>query len=254
MRFENQVVLITGGASGIGRETSRRFAEEGANVLVVDKDENLGIKAVEEIIGSKYCLNNRLTFVRADVSKDQDVLCLAQKVKERYGVVDVLVNNAGVNLNEDGILEHSMKEFEETFQINLFGYIRCIRAFLSGMIYKKRGVIVNIASTMGLRGAEHSIAYTLTKGSVITLTQSLALAHAKDNVRVNAVAPGLIKTPATEGWISKQKNPAEAKGIPLGRVGLPRDVAEAILFLSSIESAYITGVVLLVDGGLTLGE
>lgn len=254
MRFVNQVVLITGGASGIGRETAHCFVNEGASVLIVDKNENLGTKAVKEMASEGYYRNGRSEFIRADISKDEDVSRLAQSVKEKYGVIDVLVNNAGINFNEGSILEHSMEEYEKTFQVNLFGYIRCIKAFISGMVDRKKGVIVNVASTMGLRGAGNSLAYTLTKGSIITLTQSLAITYAKDNIRVNAVAPGLIKTPATEDWIKKQRDPAKAKGIPLGRVGLPRDVAEAILFLSSTESSYITGAILPVDGGLTLGE
>jgi len=248
--FVNKVVVVTGGASGIGEKIALDFADEGAKVVVADKD---FVKA-ETVVNSIREKNKEAIFVVIDVASEEAVEFLVSETKKYFGWADILVNNAGVNLKEGTVLDHKVEEFDRTLAINIRGYFLCAKGFIPGMIRKGKGVIVNIASTMGLRGAKKFVAYSISKGSVITLTQCLAMDHAADNIRVNVVAPGLIETPATEDWIRQQKDPAKVKGIPLGRTGTSKEVAEVVLFLSSEKAAYITGAVLVVDGGLSLGE
>lgn len=250
-KFNNKNVLVSGGAAGIGKGIVQAFALEGATVYFADINSEMGINTKKDI--TSFTGNKKIEFIRTDFSCQQDIDNLIEQVLGKAGFIDVLVNNVGVNLRSGNILEHSNEELSNTFKINLYSYIYCIQGFLPAMIKRKQGSIVNVSSTMGL-GAKGFTAYSVSKGSIITLTKALALDHATDNIRVNAVAPGLIATPSTGAWINQQENAAEMKGIPLNRVGRPDDIANAVIFLASEQASYITGHVLIVDGGLSVGE
>ena len=249
--FNNKIVVITGGASGIGKGIVNAFAKNGAKIFFADINEQLGLITQEEIILATG--NHQIEYVKADLSNKVDVRNLVNYILGKEGFIDVLINNAGVNLRSGSILEHDSADFERTFRINVLSDILMIQGFLPSMIKRKKGAIINISSTMSY-GAEGVSAYATSKGSINTLTKSLALDHARDGIRINAVAPGLISTPATEKWISEQEDPAKAKGVPMGTVGTPEDIANAVLFLASDKAAYITGHILVVDGGLSVGE
>ena len=249
--FQDKHVVVTGGALGIGRAIVEAFAGEGAHVAFADIDEESGKKTCKEVY--ELTGNPQVMFYRADLSDGQEVCGFVEYVLRWLEYVDVLVNNVGINFKSGNILEHSIDDFQKTLDLNVMSYIRCIKGFLPTMVQKKQGVIINISSTMAF-GAPGFPAYSMSKGSIVTLTKSLALDHASQNIRVNAVAPGLIETPATQPWINQQKNAAQAKGVPMGIVGKPQDIANAVLFLASEKASYITGHVLVVDGGLSIGE
>jgi len=248
--YRGKVVVITGGASGIGKGIASAFSRAGATVIFADLDKDKGEKTLKELKE----INGETEFIQVDVSKEDAVKEFAGKVIRDYGSTDVLVNNVGVNFKKGTLVEHSSTDFHNTIYTNLYSYFLCSKYFLPVMKEKGGGVIINIASTMGLNGTAQHFAYSVSKGGIVTMTKSMALDYASDNIRVNAVAPGLIRTPATENWISRQEYPASVKGVPLGIVGMPEDVAEAVLYLASERARYITGIVLVVDGGLTLGE
>ncbi len=249
--FSNRVVVVTGGASGIGKGVAEAFALEGAKVFFADVNEDLGLKTYYNIMMA--CPGEEVVFKKADLSKSEEAMSFINHILDAAGYVDILVNNAGVNLKAGSILEHEIEDFKNTYNLNVYGYIYCIKGFLPSMIERKKGVIINISSTMA-SGAKNYSAYASSKGCIEVLTKSLALDHACDNVRINAVAPGIIDTPATHDWILEQEDAAAVKGVPMGKVGLAKDVANAVLFLSSDRASYITGHTLVVDGGLTIGE
>jgi NAD(P)-dependent dehydrogenase (short-subunit alcohol dehydrogenase family) len=168
--------------------------------------------------------------------------------------VDVLINNAGANFVKGSLEEHTLQLYQKTMDTNMMSYFLFAKFFIPNMVKHETGCVINIASTMGLRGAQDHLAYTISKGANITFTQSLALDYASCGIRINAIAPGLIDTPATEDWIKSQEDPGKAKGVPLGRAGTSEEIAHAAVFLASEEASYITGTVLVVDGGLSVGE
>lgn len=249
--FAGRHVVVTGGAMGIGRGIVESFAAEGASVVFADRNGEAGAEACEEICRNSG--NPRIAFVQADLSQPDGVNALAACVNERLGHADVLVNNVGVNFRGGDILQHSEEDFANTYQTNIMSCVRCIQAFLPRMLERERGSVVSISSTMAL-GAPGFSAYSWSKGSVDTLTRTLALEYAAAGIRFNAVAPGLVATPATLPWMESQTDPADAKGIPMRRAGTPRDIAEAVMFLASDRASYITGQILYVDGGLSVGE
>lgn len=251
MEFANRRVVVTGGALGIGRGVVEAFAAQGADVLFADVDEETGHRTMENV--RKVSPHAGVRFVRADLSDGDEVARFAAEALNRLGRVDVLVNNVGANFKQGDILSHAIGDFEKTLQLNLFGAIRCIQSFLPSMLQSGKGAIVNLSSTMAL-GAKGFSAYTVSKSGINALTQTLALEYADRGVRFNAVAPGAVQTPATQSWIDTSANPAAEKGIPMKRLGTVKEIADAVLFLASDRASYITGQVLVVDGGLTVGE
>ncbi|WP_213412868.1 SDR family NAD(P)-dependent oxidoreductase [Xylanibacillus composti] len=249
--FSGKHVVVTGGAMGIGRAIVEGFAVAGAKVVFADLNEAAGVRAQEEI---RLRANHAdVYFVHADLSAANGVLHFTDRAMDMLGAVDVLVNNVGVNFRSGDILEHREEDYTHSFETNIMSCIRCIRNLVPGMLERGSGSIVNISSTMGLGTAGFS-AYAWSKGSLDTLTRSFALDYANRGIRINAVAPGLIATPSTQPWIDEQQDAAAAKGVPMGTVGQGHDIANAVLFLASDKAAYITGQVLYVDGGLSVGE
>ncbi len=253
MRMQDKVVLITGGAAGIGKATAARFVEEGARVVICDVDQAAGEAAAAE-------LGPRVRFYRVDVSDRQAAQEWVDAVLDDYGRIDVLVNNAGVlrdNLLvkvKDGELVKQMPEadFDLVISVNLKGAFNCTQAVVPAMIEQGGGVILNATSIVGLDGNFGQTNYVASKAGVVGMTKVWARELGRYQVRVNAVAPGFILTEMVQQMPEKILEGMVAH-TPLGRMGQPRDIANAYLFLASEEASYISGAVLRVDGGIVVG-
>jgi 3-oxoacyl-[acyl-carrier protein] reductase len=242
--LNDQVALVTGGARGIGLAIALRLAENGAKVAIVDMAET-GADAAREI---ERTTGRATTFVKADISKEDEARTAVSAVESALGPVDILVNNAGIT--RDGLaLVMSEADWDAVLAVNLKGAFLMSKAVLRGMIKRRRGSIVSISSVVGRRGNAGQVNYSAAKAGLLGLTKSLAREVASRNVRVNAVAPGYIDTDMTAALEETARN-AIINQIPLGRIGAPEAVASAVAFLASNSASYITGAVLPVDGGL----
>lgn len=247
--LEQKVAVISGGASGIGFATAKRLAGSGASVILVDTNKTKGAKASEEIQKwggvSRYCF--------CDVTSSADCKKTAEFVMKEFGRIDILINNAGVIRRKD-ICELSEKEWDLVCSVNLKSIFLLSRAVIPHMKKNKGGSIINIGSGWGLKGGPKAAAYCAAKGGVVNLTRAMAIDHGKDGIRVNCVCPGDTDTPllleeASQLGQNLEEFMKEAASRPLERVGKPEDIANAILFLSSDLSSWITGSILVVDGG-----
>jgi 3-oxoacyl-[acyl-carrier protein] reductase len=253
MRMEDKVVLVTGGAAGIGKATALRFAEEGARVVICDVNEEAG-KATVKGLGEGGA------FYQVNVVNRMEVKNWVDNVVAKYGRVDVLVNNAGILRDgqlvkvKDGELVGQMSEenFDLVIAVNLKGTFNCGQAVAPYMIMQGAGVILNATSIVGLDGNFGQTNYVATKSGVIGMTKVWSRELGKYGVRVNAVAPGFTATEILVSMPEKVIDGMKAR-TPLGRLGEPRDIANAYLFLASDEAAFITGAVLRVDGGIVVG-
>jgi meso-butanediol dehydrogenase/(S,S)-butanediol dehydrogenase/diacetyl reductase len=250
VRFRETSVIVTGGGSGIGRAMAKRFAAEGALVVVADV---VGTRA-EAVVTEIHSDGGTAIARQADVTVAADVGAMAEAAAEAFGSVDVLVNNAGFG-DADGLLEIDEATWDREVAINLKGAFLCSKTVLPGMIERRSGVIVNVASVNGLAFFANE-AYSAAKAGMINLTRSIAVRYGAVGIRANAIAPGTIRTPLWQERVDKRPAIFEelVKWYPLGRVGEPEDVANAAVFLASDDAAWITGVVLRVDGGLLAGN
>ncbi len=243
-KLENKVVLITGGISGIGAASAKLFAEEGAQLVLVDMNEEVGKKFEQSL---KEMGHEEVVFVAADVTDREQAQEIFDHTVGKFGSVDVLFNNAGVGWTGP-THEYSYEDYRKVVEVDLdavFSYSQfAIRQMLK---QEKGGVIVNTASMYGWVGAAQSAAYNAAKGGVINLTRSLGVEYAQDNIRVNALAPGYIDTPIIDDSLKEDL----AATTPMGRLGKSEEIAKAALFLASDDSSYMTGNSLIVDGGYT---
>ena len=250
MRLPDTIALVTGGGSGIGRAIGHRFAREGAKVIVADR---AGERA-ETVAGEIAAAGGEALAVESDVTDRAAVGATVERAVERFGRVDVLVNNAGVSIGGDPV---TMDEatWDLNFDVVLKGAFFCAQAVLPGMLERQRGVILNVASVNGLTGIGEE-PYSAAKAGMVNLTQNLAVRYGDRGIRVNCVAPGTIRTPIWGERLARDPGVFDklAAWYPLGRVGEPEDIANAALFLCSAEAAWITGVTLPVDGGLLAGS
>jgi len=243
-RLAGQVAIITGGAQGIGRATAELFAAEGASVVICDMDGPLVEKTAAELAAA----GGQVVGFPCNVTVQADCEKVAKGTLDKYGRIDILVNNAGIT-KDNLLMRMSDAEWDAVLTVNLKGAFIFTRAVVRSMFKAHKGSIVNIASVVGQEGNIGQANYAASKGGLIAMTKACAKEFSSRNIRVNAVAPGFIKTRLTDAVSDVAKKIMTDK-ILLGRLGDPADIAKAILYLASDESAYVTGHVLAVNGGL----
>ncbi len=255
VNLEGKVAIVTGSGRGIGRAIALSFAENGADVVVNCYTRvSEGIKVVSEI----ESLGRKSLFIKADVSDPKQVNDFMSRVVENFSRIDVLVNNAGINVLLEGrvpIQNFSETDWDRIINVDLKGVFLCSKSVAQQMIKQRGGKIINISSVAGIVPLRLQSAYVAAKAGVINLTRSMALELAQHNINVNAIAPGSILTEGTTTLFYSDPKKAEKilSSIPLKRPGTPQDIANAALFLASEDSNYVTGSVLVVDGGWTAG-
>jgi len=250
MRLADKVALITGAGGGIGGESALLFASEGARVVVVDVDDRGGAATVERVRAN----GGKAAYVRADVSKDADCAAMVAFAEKTFGRLDVLFNNAGImDSDDDDATKTSEAVWERTLSINLKGVFLGCKHGIPALRRAGGGSIVNTASFVALLGAATpQIAYTASKGGLLAMTRELAVIHAREKIRVNALCPGPLKTELLMKFLDTDaKKQRRLVHIPMGRFGEAQEMAKAALFLASDDSSYMTGASLLVDGGIT---
>jgi NAD(P)-dependent dehydrogenase (short-subunit alcohol dehydrogenase family) len=249
-RLEGKVAVVTGGCSGIGLATVRRFVEEGARVVVGDINQARGDEVVDELGGAAIA-----TYVQVDVTDKAQVDALFRTAKDTYGSVDVAFNNAGISPPEDdSILDTDLEAWELVQRVNLTSVYLCCKAALPYMLEQGKGSIVNTASFVAVMGAATSqISYSASKGGVLSMTRELGVQFARQGVRVNALCPGPVNTPMLRELFAKDAERAARRlvHVPMGRFGEPEEMANAVLFLASDESSFMTASTFLVDGGIS---
>ncbi|MEM1628460.1 MAG: SDR family oxidoreductase [Desulfurococcaceae archaeon] len=248
-RLEGRVAIVTGGARGIGAAIAERLGIEGAHVIIFDIDKESGLKR-EEMLRSRGI---DITFIHGDVANEDDVIRCIDLVHRRYGELDILVNNAGIGFSGKSIFEQSLEEWRRIIDVNLTGPYLFSKHAARVMAEKKKGVIVNIASTRAFQSEPNTEPYSASKGGLIALTHALAISLAQYGIRVVAVSPGWIDT--SEYQIPPLKlNLTRLDHLqhPARRVGRPEDIASIVAFLVSDEAEWITGVNFVIDGGMTI--
>ncbi len=245
-RLDGKVAVITGGCSGIGLATVRRFVAEGARVVIGDLDDERGKELAAEL---------GILYVHTDVTSKADVDALFAAAKDTFGSVDIAFNNAGISPpDDDSILTTELDAWKRVQEVNLTSVYLCCKAALPYMLEQKKGSSINTASFVAVMGAATSqISYSASKGGVLTMTRELGVQFAREGIRVNALCPGPVNTPLLQELFAKDAERAARRlvHIPMGRFGEPEEMANAVLFLASDESSFVTASTFLVDGGIS---
>jgi dihydroanticapsin dehydrogenase len=243
MKLSGKVAIVTGGSRGIGKSTAILLAQHGADVVITSKDKTNLENAVKEI-------KNAIAIV-GDIRKKTDVENVVKSTLEHFGKIDILVNNAGIFPKVKPLHEISEEEWNDVIDVNLTGQFRFTKAVIPHLM-KTGGCIVNVSSNAGLKSFENfeADAYTASKGALVLLTKAWAIEYAKYKIRVNCVCPGIVETDMTQSYLGNEIDRSMAVAEhPIGRIGVPEDVAKAILYLVSEDSSWITGAILPIDGG-----
>lgn len=246
MRLQDKVAIITGGANGIGKAATERFLEEGSKVVIADYDEVAGKQLESEYLNEGY----DVLFCQVNVADKESVSQMVESVLSKYGKIDVLVNNAGIT--RDAMLVKMTEEaFDQVLSVNLKGVFNCTQAVVPHMVAQGSGKVINTSSVSGVYGNVGQTNYAATKAAVVGMTKTWAKELGRKGINVNAVAPGFTRTAMVEKMPEKVLGYMESI-VSLQRLGQPKDIANAYLFLASDESNYITGHVLHVDGGIMM--
>ncbi|MFC5176932.1 3-oxoacyl-ACP reductase [Nocardioides taihuensis] len=249
-RLQGKVAVVTGGCSGIGLATVRRFVEEGAKVLIGDIDDERGHALVGQLGGEEL-----LSYRHVNVTSKEEVDALFKAAKDTYGSVDIAFNNAGISPpDDDSILDTELEAWRKVQEVNLTSVYLCCKAALPYMLEQRSGSIINTASFVAVMGAATSqISYSASKGGVLSMSRELGVQFARDGVRVNALCPGPVNTPLLQELFAKDPERAARRlvHVPMGRFAEPEEMANAVLFLASDESSFITANTFLVDGGIS---
>jgi NAD(P)-dependent dehydrogenase (short-subunit alcohol dehydrogenase family) len=257
MELSGQVAIVTGAGRGIGRATALELAQMGADIVVAELDRDGAERTAAEVKG----LGRRVSVVRTDVTSRDDLKAMAERARAEFGRIDVLVNNAGI-YRAALPLDITEEHWDAIMNVNAKAVFFASQAVLPTMVAQKRGVIISLASMAGKIGSRNNLPYNASKAAVVSMTKSLALAHAADGIRVNCVCPGFVET---DMWLAVSREQGQLMGltpdeftrqrasqVPLGRMERPEDVAHVIGFLASSKSGYMTGQALSVDGGLVM--
>ena len=244
-KFINKVVLITGATSGIGEATAKMFAQCGASVVLVGRNKDKGIQIEQEIRAK----GQKAYFITCDVSKEENVIEMVNKAIKKYKKIDILFNNAGIMLPSCEIERMPVDDWKKSIDVNLTGCFLVSR-YVKPYLIKEKGTIINNASIAGLQhyAVGRSYAYSASKAAIIQFSHQMAKNYGEEGVRVNCICPGIIDTPI----LGDRDRSVYAQRVPLKRLGTPEDVAKIVLFLASDDAEYLTGVVLPVDGGVSL--
>lgn len=251
--LSQKLALITGAASGIGAAIAETFAKSGAHIFVTDCNEAPGRATAERLVAAGHSAE----FLSLDVTDEAQCAEVARNVLSRAGHLDILVNNAGIG-HVGTMATTNGEDFDRIFAVNTRGVFNVTRAFLPSMLERRHGVIVNIASIAGLLGVRDRLAYCASKFAVVGITKAMALDHARDGIRVNAICPGRVETPYVAERLKEYPDPRKAyeemtATQPMGRMGRPEEIAAAALYLASDEAAFVTGATLTPDGGWSAG-
>ncbi|WP_017413358.1 SDR family oxidoreductase [Clostridium tunisiense] len=246
--FKDKVVLVTGGNSGIGKATAFAFAKEGAKVIICGRDSEKGKSVVDESKKNGWDID----FIPTDVSIAEEVKNMIEQIIKKYGRMDIAFNNAGVDGDVARTAECSIENWNNVMSVNTNGTFYCMKYEIIEMLKTGGGSIVNNISLSGHRGYPGCIAYVTSKHSLVGLTQGAAMEYAGKQIRINGISPGLIKTPMTDKDASMRENYTEWVNNlePLGRIGQPEEVSEAVLWLCSSKASFVTGHIMAVDGGI----
>ena len=244
MELKGKIALVTGAAQGIGRAIALLLAQKGADIVISD----INLEKAEEMAKEIEALGRKAMAIKVDVANTNDVERMVEAILERFGQIDILVNNAGI-AKDKLILRMTEEDWDSVLNVNMKGTFNCTKAVIKHMSKQRKGKIVNIASVVGEMGNVGQANYSASKAGVIGFTKTIAREFAQRGINVNAIAPGYIETPMTEALPEKVKEELR-RMIPMERLGRPEDVAQAVLFLVSEATSYITGQVLNVNGGI----
>lgn len=239
--FKEKVAIVTGGASGIGLATTKKLLSEGANVVILD------LKMDEEIINS---LGENVLYLKCDVSDEENVKNCIEEIIKKFNHIDYLVANAGIGGSASKPHEVSMDEWNKVISVNQTGIFLLNKYVINEMLKSGKGAVVNTSSMYGLVGSTTSFAYSASKGAINQMTRSLALTYARDNIRVNAIAPGYVDTPILS-MVPDNIKEAMGNELPIGRLGKDTEIANLICYLLSDDASFVTGSIIPIDGGFT---